>query len=141
MPAGPQFLMVRTGGRRCALPLGMVRRVLRGLQVHPVPAGDRRLMGLAQFGGEPLAVVDLAAIVGEVGSGHGAGLTVVLGRRRSDSGASLLGLSVDEVEEVATLAAEPAPGEPPIRLDPEWLTRWLEPSAGDDGTGRRPEGV
>lgn len=87
-------LVVRAGGRCCGLPLPAVGRIVRELTLHPVPASAGRLLGLAQFGGEPLAVVDLATLVGEV-AGHG-GLTIVLDGRRARGGAAL-GLAVDAV--------------------------------------------
>jgi len=97
---------VRAGGRCCGLPLAAVRRIVRELTLHPVPASDRHLLGLSQFGGEPLAVVDLATLLGEV-AGHG-GLTVVLDRRRSHGGAAL-GLAVDAVLGVRRLGTPPEP--------------------------------
>ncbi len=99
-------LVVRAGGRCCGLPLPAVRRVVRELTLHPVPASARRLLGLAQFGGEPLAVVDLATLIGEV-AGHG-GLTVVLDRRRGRGGAGL-GLAVDAVLGVRRLGPPQGP--------------------------------
>lgn len=56
-------LLVRAGEYVCALPIGSVRRILRALTVHPLPGSAAELKGLAEFGGEPLPVLDLARLV------------------------------------------------------------------------------
>jgi chemotaxis signal transduction protein len=88
-----------------------VRRVVRGLACHPAPGARPHLLGLAQFGGEPLAVLDLNALVtgGTPRSDHRA--TVILGRHGAWSGA-VLGLAIDEALRVETLADPPQPGSP-----------------------------
>ena len=57
------FLLLRAGDDVCALPLSAVRRVVRALSVHPLPGAANELLGLAEFGGEPLAILDLARLV------------------------------------------------------------------------------
>ncbi len=109
-PAGVRrYLLVRSGGTEWALPADQVRRVVRGLACHPAPGARPHLLGLAQFGGEPLAVLDLHALVagGMPRSDHRA--TVILGRRGARSGA-VLGLAIDEALRVVTLADPPQPG-------------------------------
>jgi chemotaxis signal transduction protein len=111
-PAGVhRYLLVRSGGTGWALPADQVRRVVRGLACHPAPGARPHLLGLAQFGGEPLAVLDLHALVegGTPRSDHRA--TVILGRRRARSGA-VLGLAIDEALRVVALADPPQPGSP-----------------------------
>ena len=56
-------LLVRAGEYACALPLASVRRVVRALTVHPLPGAAGELEGLAEFGGEPLPVLNLARLV------------------------------------------------------------------------------
>lgn len=56
-------LLVRAGEYVCALPLASVRRVLRSLPVHALPGASAELLGLAEFGGEPLPVLDLGRLV------------------------------------------------------------------------------
>ena len=56
-------LLVRAGEYSCALPLALVRRVVRALTVHPLPGAAGELEGLAEFGGEPLPVLNLARLV------------------------------------------------------------------------------
>ncbi len=106
-----RYLLVRSGGAGWALPADQVRRVVRGLACHPAPGARPHLLGLAQFGGEPLAVLDLHALVtgGTPRSDHRA--TVILGRHGAWSG-SVLGLAIDEALRVVTLADPPQPGSP-----------------------------
>jgi len=56
-------LLVRAGEYACALPLAQVRRVVRALTVHPLPGAAGELEGLAEFGGEPLPVLNLGRLV------------------------------------------------------------------------------
>jgi len=56
-------LVVQAGQYRCAIPVERVRRVVRALRVFPLPASRPELLGLAEFSGEPLAVLDLAQLV------------------------------------------------------------------------------
>lgn len=96
-------LLVRTGELVCALPLAAVRRVMRALPVHPLPASAPELAGLAEFAGEPLPVLDLARLVDAPPSGTPAfPVTVVVwsgpaGRRE------LVGLAADAALEVAAV--------------------------------------
>jgi chemotaxis signal transduction protein len=97
-----RFLLVRAGGVRYALPAAAVRHVVRGLACHPVPGSQPKLLGLAQFAGEPLAVLDLHALA-EGGAAQSAQwVTVILGRGDGES-LSALGLAVDEALRVETL--------------------------------------
>jgi len=103
-----RYLLVRSGGTRWALPADQVRRVVRNLPCHPVPGGQPHLVGLAQYAGEPLAVLDLHNLVGggTLRSDHRA--TVILDRRNERSG-SVLGLAIDEAQRVVTVAHPPQP--------------------------------
>jgi purine-binding chemotaxis protein CheW len=56
-------LLVRAGDYACALPLASVRRVVRAVTVHPLPGAAGELEGLAEFGGEPLPVLNLGRLV------------------------------------------------------------------------------
>ncbi len=101
MSATP-YLLVRLGARVAALPALAVRRVVRGARLHPLPGAGPGLVGLAEFAGEPLAVLDLAQLLGaERGSSRPA-VTVVtwLG---SGSDRELVGLGVDDAIEVTEL--------------------------------------
>jgi chemotaxis signal transduction protein len=99
-----RHLVVRSGSVRCALPARAVRRIVRGLPVTPVPGGERRLRGLAQFGGEPLVVLDLLALLG-TGEEEQAGTleVTVVAVAGPGAAAEVVGLAVDEALEVVAL--------------------------------------
>jgi chemotaxis signal transduction protein len=97
-----RMLVVRSGATRFGLPVEDVVRVVRGLTCHPVPGSGRHLLGLAQYGGEPLPVLDLQALLEGAVSGGRHSSTVILGRDRARMH-SLVGLAVDEVIRVADL--------------------------------------
>lgn len=110
---GTQFLVVRSGGHRCAIPVAAAKAVATMPPITRLHGSAPRLLGLAQIGGEPVAVVDLHALLdrsGDPGGGHE--LTVVV--RRAD-GCAGLGLAVDEAFGVAGLGdvGGPDPGDPP----------------------------
>jgi chemotaxis signal transduction protein len=89
----------------CALPASDVIRVVRRLTCYPIPGSEARLLGLAQYAGEPLPVLDLNAVVEGSASGSRHRSTVILGRgRRRDR--TILGLAVDEVLQVVELPIE-----------------------------------
>ena len=90
------FLLVRSGAVYFALQASEVVRVVRGLLCHSVPGSRIHFLGLALYGGEPLPVLDLHAMVEGKVAGKRHRSTVILGRGRRRTH-SLLGLAVDEV--------------------------------------------
>ena len=104
------YLLVRSAGLRCALPAPSVRRVVRDLASYPLAGSRPHLLGLSQYGGEPLAIVDLHALL--TGS-----------RPRPDHRTTLivkppagplrgnLGLAVDEAVTVIRLEIDDRPSE------------------------------
>jgi len=96
------YLLVRGGGHRCAIPVKAAKLVTKAPTVYPLPNSEARLLGLAQIAGEPVAVVDLHALLDpEGGRSGGHELTVVV---RRPGGSSALGLAVDEALGVVTIA-------------------------------------
>jgi chemotaxis signal transduction protein len=98
------YLLVRLGDSVAALPAIAVRRVVRGARLHPLPGAGPGLVGLAEFAGEPLAVLDLAQLLGQERRSSRPPVTVVtwLG---SGSDRELVGLGVDDAIEVTELDA------------------------------------
>ncbi len=96
------YLLVRLGERLAALPALAVRRVVRGARLHPLPGAGPGLVGLAEFAGEPLAILDLAQLLGDERENSRPPVTVVtwLG---SGSDRELVGLGVDDAVEVVEL--------------------------------------
>ncbi len=96
------YLLVRLGERLAALPALAVRRVVRGARLHPLPGAGPGLVGLAEFAGEPLAILDLAQLLGDERENSRPPVTVVtwLG---SGADRELVGLGVDDAIEVVEL--------------------------------------
>jgi chemotaxis signal transduction protein len=110
------FLLVRSGGHRCAIPVAAASHVAGTGRLDPLPGSAPRLLGLTQVFGEPVAVVDLHALLDPEGRpGGGRALTVVVSRR---GGRSSLGLAVDEALGVVALGVRDPAGE----SDPEWVS-------------------
>jgi len=105
-----RYLLVRVGaGTRCAVPAQSVQRILRSLTVYPVPGAQPKLVGLAQYRGDPIAVLDLEVLLGgraESSAGHG--VTVVVSAGAAEA-SETVGLAVAEALEVATIR-DIAPG-------------------------------
>jgi chemotaxis signal transduction protein len=57
-------VLLQAGDRLCALPINQVRRIVRGVSTHPLPGAAPELLGLTESNGEPLAVLELAKLVG-----------------------------------------------------------------------------
>ncbi|MGE5234325.1 MAG: chemotaxis protein CheW [Acidobacteriota bacterium] len=97
-------LLVSAGGVVCGVPLDAVRRVVRALAVQPLPGSSRELLGLAEFAGEPLPVLDLAALVagGTSAPGGPSPVTVVVWAGPQDD-RELVGLAVEAALEVRPL--------------------------------------
>jgi chemotaxis signal transduction protein len=98
-------LLVRAGEHACALPLAAVRRVVRALTVHPLPGAAGELEGLAEFGGEPLPVINLARLVSSPPGGNPAyPVTVVVWVGPAQS-REMVGLAADAALEVVHVPA------------------------------------
>lgn len=98
-------LLVRAGEYACALPLAAVRRVVRALTVHPLPGAAAELEGLAEFGGEPLPVLNLGRLVrAPAGPNPTYPVTVVVWVGPMDA-REMLGLACDSALEVVHVPA------------------------------------
>jgi len=100
-----RFLLVRAGDALCALPLHQVRRVVRALVVHALPGASAELLGLAEFAGEPLPVLELARLIGSGGDTAGASSVTVVARLGRAEPAEIVGLQADEALEIVELPA------------------------------------
>jgi chemotaxis signal transduction protein len=97
-------LLVRAGDAVCALPLTLVRRVVKALVVHRLPGAAAELLGLAEHAGEPLAVIDLARLVGAAaGANPTCPVTVVVACGPPEA-RELIGLAADSALEVVELS-------------------------------------
>jgi chemotaxis signal transduction protein len=99
-------LLVRAGEYACALPLAAVRRVVRALTVHPLPGAAGELEGLAEFGGEPLPVLNLARLVNaSPGANPSYPVTVVIWVGPAEA-REMIGFAADAALEVVHVPAE-----------------------------------
>lgn len=98
------YLLVQAGEYVCALPLRSVRRVLRALTVHPLPGATAELKGLAEFGGEPLPILDLARLVGAPPGANPSYPVTIVAWAGPEDGRELIGLAADAALEVADVA-------------------------------------
>jgi len=113
--AAGHFLMVRSGGFNCAIPVAASKMIARSIRIVPLPGSAPRLLGLAQIDGEPVAVVDLHALCDPSGEPGGvAAFTVVV---RQPNGAERLGLAIDEAFGLVDIED----AEPPADGDPAWV--------------------
>lgn len=105
-----RWILVRAGGAGYGLPAAAVRHVVRGLALHPVPGARPGFLGLAQFAGEPLAVLDLCALVEGGAARSNQGVVLILGPG-VDSRAASLGVAADAALRVVSLGAAEARGD------------------------------
>lgn len=59
-----RFLLLSAGDRLAAVDVRRVRRIVRALPTTPLPEARPELLGLAEYAGEPLPVLDLATLIG-----------------------------------------------------------------------------
>jgi purine-binding chemotaxis protein CheW len=99
-------LLVRAGEYVCALPLAAVRRVLRSLPVHALPGASAELLGLAEFGGEPLPVLDLGRLVRAAPAANPSYPVTVVVWAGPPQAREVVGLSADAALEVVAIQPE-----------------------------------
>lgn len=95
------WLLLRGGGRRCALPVGNVLRVAPVAATVPLPRSPAWVDGIAAYGRDVVPQVALGALIGDEAGGR----QVVV----AQSGAGPVALRVETVERVIELA-EPVAG-------------------------------
>lgn len=103
--------MVRCGEQRILVPAEAVVRIMGSVALTPIPGAAPEVLGLAQAEGEPLAVLDLGRIMGEVPKAGSMAPVVV--EARSGFGDEVLGLAVDEAVRLLEVGSEPISEAPP----------------------------
>lgn len=102
MPEHPRqtVVLVRAGTRLCGLPVDAVVETMRPLPVSTVPGAPRFVLGVAIVRGEPVPVVDLAALLGDgaVEAGAAARFVTVRAGERSAALAVSAVLGVSELD-------------------------------------------
>lgn len=141
-PSGERHLLVRAGVNRYAIPTRVVRRVVPMPDLYRVPGAHPQLIGLGQYRGEPLAIVDMEALESETGAiGGNREVVVVI----APGDGVLVGLAADDAEQVSRLGyggADDRLSDGPIsaadrdgvkRLDPSWFLERREGRSEDAG--------
>jgi len=90
----------------CAIPIEQVRRVVRALRVTAVPDAAPELLGVAEYSGEPVVVLDLSKLVNAPPGGNPEfPVTVVTQSGVEDE---LIGLAADEAIRFVEVPADQA---------------------------------
>jgi purine-binding chemotaxis protein CheW len=103
----PRWLLVRSATSVFALPIAAVLRIVRSVHFFPVPGARAELLGLIQYGGEPVAVLDLATVALPGSESGGASALVVVvnaGPLDQPEQGEVVGLAVDEALTVTPIA-------------------------------------
>lgn len=100
------MLTVTAGDRWFGIPLGSVREIVRDLRLVPLAGAPDRVVGLAGYRGEPLAVVALAVLAGANVTTGPPGPVVVIDL--GDEGS--VGLAVDDVTGVRRVESDMTDG-------------------------------
>jgi chemotaxis signal transduction protein len=133
---GERYLLVRAGPNRYAIPTRVIRSVVQMPDLHGVPGAHPCLIGLGQYGGEPLAVVDVESLERGAETIGGSRMIMVVIAPSEDL---LIGIAADEAEKVSRLrgngVAEEGRRDVPIteadgdgvkRLLPSWFLDRVE---------------
>jgi purine-binding chemotaxis protein CheW len=102
------FLLCRSKGYTCALPLPYVRETMRALPRQPVPDMPPFILGVSIIRGQVVPVLDLACLLGCAGADPGTRYVTL------DLGARQVALAVDTVVGVRALAADALAEVPPL---------------------------
>ncbi len=104
-----EYLGFRVGSSSYALPVSMVREIVRATFVTPVPRAPEYVLGIASFRGRVVTIVDLGTRMGVTCSVVSPAGGQLKGRRLRilmiDMGTETLGYLVDEVLQVYRLAS------------------------------------
>jgi len=104
--AEDRYLLIQAGEEECMLPLDRVRRIVRDLQVIPLPGAAQELKGLAEFGGEPLPVLDFSRLIGATPGAEPAYPVTVIAWAGPAESRELVGLQIDGAVEVVTIPTD-----------------------------------
>ena len=103
-PGALRALLVAVGDAFCAVPVNQVRRVVRALAVHPLPGAAPELLGLAEFTGEPIPVLDLGRLVSAAAGARPAVPVTVVAWAGPPDARELVGLAADAALEIVEIA-------------------------------------
>lgn len=108
--AAVRCLLVSAGEHLCAVPLNQVRRIIAALATHPLPSASPELLGLAEFGGEPLPVLDLRRLVNAPAGAAPAYPVTVIAWAGPPTDRELVGLAADAAISIVEVPATAVTG-------------------------------
>jgi purine-binding chemotaxis protein CheW len=123
-PSGPDsdfYVVFTLAARRFALPLAVVERVARIVEVTILPKVPDVVLGLINVAGRIIPVVDLCKRFGLPDRGMAASDQLLMARTSTQPSARTLALWVDAVEGVVERAADRVPAVAPNH-EPEYVT-------------------
>ncbi len=97
-------LLVEAGEQLCAVPVQQVVRITQALPVHPLLGTAPELLGLAEFTGEPIPVLDLSRLVEAPPGPRPANPVTVVAWAGPPEARELVGLAADAALEIAEIA-------------------------------------
>lgn len=107
----PKYLLCRASSSICALPLAQVLEVMRPLPLRLLQVPPKFVCGLSVIRGAPVAVVDLASVIGKARTDPvGRWVALRLGERR-------LALAVEDVLGIRDLEESTFQSLPPLLRD------------------------
>ncbi len=101
-----QFVVCALGSEQYGLPIAQVREIVRYVEPRPVAADDDGVRGVIGLRGRLLPVHDLAVRLALPGASSAAAPPAIAKIVVAEAGGELAGLLVDDVVEVAWIAAE-----------------------------------
>jgi len=102
-----EYLGFRVGGSNYALPVAIVREIVRSGHLTPVPRAPASVIGVSSFRGRVVTIIDLGSRLGLSGSSmqiHGPTHVARLRILMVDVGQEILGYVVDDVLQVYRLS-------------------------------------
>jgi len=93
------------GGRRFGIVASAVMEVTVPPEITPISFGSDFLTGIAPLRGEIVAVIDLAAAVGEVSSAHVSKAKYIILHPMQPGESLPIAFAIDRIEEVSTIQA------------------------------------
>ena len=101
-----------------AIPSARVQRLIRALDIHPIPHAPAEVLGLAGVGSEPVLILDLALMAGYGTFSPGEHPMIVVVRAGPPDAEEAVGLAVDDA-----MRLEMLDGLPESDAEPGLVTR------------------
>ena len=105
-----QVVVFRLDGESYGIDIFRIHEIIRMREITPVPGTDEHIRGLVNLRGKTIPVVDLKSRFGQLASDHTDTTRIIV----VESAQGNVGIIVDEVREVRTLAGEDVENAPAL---------------------------